>query len=237
MFGLLFASKNVASDTCLALNEFLQAPANTTLDEFLPCVDAETSNAALISVRENVGDVIELANSTVVTIQRASNFFGRGNGELLTLCNPIGGPPDYLYSETCPEGTLPISQLPAVLAPYVCMENMSNFDCFTDGRWVSSENNSTLYELSQGADDLLGTIPMLSRLANCSIVFDTFNNFVNQRCRPLNRALRSMWISILLLSIFFTLLTALWAVTNYRNKHQRHMNKVEQYMATKGRPI
>lgn len=37
-----------------------------------------------------------------------------------------------------------------VLAPYVCMENMSNFDCFTDGRWVSSENNSTLYELSQG---------------------------------------------------------------------------------------
>lgn len=88
-----------------------------------------------------------------------------------------------------------------------------------------------------GADDLLGTIPMLSRLANCSIVFDTFNNFVNQRCRPLNRALRSMWISILLLSICFTLLTALWAVTNYRNKHQRHMNKVEQYMATKGRPI
>ncbi|KAG0604717.1 hypothetical protein M758_9G002900 [Ceratodon purpureus] len=235
LFGLLFSLNNVALDTCQALTEFLQAPANTTLDSFLPCVDSATSNAALLTVREGTSSIIQEANSTIITIQRLNNFLGKGNGTILSLCNPFGPPPDYNYTETCPSGTLPIGELPQVLEPYVCMANMTTFQCLTDGRFVSSDNNATLYEFAQGSQNLLNTVPKLSKLADCSFVIDTFNNFVNQRCHPLNSALRHLWIPMLLLSIFLTILTALWILTNHRNAHQRHMDTVGQYTGGKGR--
>ena len=57
---LMFATlRSVALDTCQALTEFLQAPANTTLDSFLPCVDSATSNAALLTVREGTSSIIQ----------------------------------------------------------------------------------------------------------------------------------------------------------------------------------
>jgi len=235
LFGLTFAFSNAASDTCQALNEFLAGPVNTTLDNFLPCVDSATSTAALVNVREGIGSIIDTANSTVVTIQRLNNFLGVGNGSLLSLCNPIGGPPDYVYNATCPAGTLPIADLPQVLAPYVCMANMSTFDCLTDGRFVSADNNATLYEFSQGAQSMLDTVPKLSKLADCSFVTDTFTEFVNRRCRPLKAALRHLWILMLLLSIFFTILTALWILTNHRNAHQRRLDSVDSYVGKNGR--
>lgn len=237
VFGLLFALNNVASDTCQALTEFLQAPGNTTLDSFLPCVDSATSEAALLTVSEGASSIVQEANSTIITIQKVNNFFGKGNGTILSLCNPFGPPPDYNYTETCPAGTLPIGELPQVLAPYVCMTNMTTFQCITDGRFVSSDSNATLYEFSEGAQNLLNTVPELSKLADCSFVTDTFNNFVNRRCHPLKAAIRHLWILMLLLSIFLTMLTAFWILANHRNAHQRHMDKVGQYMGGKGRRI
>jgi predicted outer membrane lipoprotein len=115
------------------------------------------------------------------------------------------------------------------------MENMSTFDCLKEARFVSAENNATLYEFSEGAQSMLDTVPQLSKLADCSFVTDTFSKFVNERCQPLKSALRHLWILTLLLSIFLTILTALWLVTNHRNTHQRRMDSVHQYVGKQGR--
>ena len=50
---------SVASDTCEALTEFIQTPVNTTLDNFLPCLDSNTTDAALLIVREGASSIVQ----------------------------------------------------------------------------------------------------------------------------------------------------------------------------------
>jgi hypothetical protein len=37
-----------------------------------------------------------------------------------------------------------------VIAPYVCMSNMTTLECLTEGRFVTQGTNATLYALSNG---------------------------------------------------------------------------------------
>jgi hypothetical protein len=37
-----------------------------------------------------------------------------------------------------------------VIAPYVCMSNMTALECLTEGRFVTEGINATLYALSNG---------------------------------------------------------------------------------------
>lgn len=50
---------SVASDTCEALEEYIQAPANTTLDSLLPCVDLAAAGTAFTLAREVIYNGIE----------------------------------------------------------------------------------------------------------------------------------------------------------------------------------
>jgi len=226
LFGLFFFLNNVADDTCEALDEYIQAPANTTLNSLVPCVDLAAAGTAFTLAREVIYNGIETVNSTVTSIQQFNNFIGTGNGSVSGICNPIGGPPNYTYIGTCANGTITIGNLPVVLQPYVCLSNMSTLTCFTDGRWISQSENTTLYELSNGAQSLLNIIPTISGLANCSFVYNTFETFVNERCNPLKSGLRHLWIPLLLVSIGLTLLTAAWVLTNHRNTHQWYMGTI-----------
>jgi hypothetical protein len=49
---------SVVSDTCLAVDEYVQAPANTTLDNILPCVDLATAGNAFVYAREGISNII-----------------------------------------------------------------------------------------------------------------------------------------------------------------------------------
>ncbi len=37
-----------------------------------------------------------------------------------------------------------------VIVPYVCMSNMTAFECLSEGRFVTQGTNATLYALSNG---------------------------------------------------------------------------------------
>ena len=49
---------SVALDTCQALTEYLQSPANTTLDNLLPCEDLANASTAFTSAREGIRNII-----------------------------------------------------------------------------------------------------------------------------------------------------------------------------------
>jgi hypothetical protein len=50
---------SVADDTCEALDEYIQAPANTTLNSLVPCVDLAAAGTAFTLAREVIYNGIE----------------------------------------------------------------------------------------------------------------------------------------------------------------------------------
>lgn len=52
-----FAS--VADDTCLSLQEYLQDPKNTTLDDLLPCAALASTGTQYLQVRKDMKDLIK----------------------------------------------------------------------------------------------------------------------------------------------------------------------------------
>jgi hypothetical protein len=54
--GLVWNS--VLSDTCLSLQEYLQDPANTTLDTVLPCATLAADNQTYLTTRQGMDRLI-----------------------------------------------------------------------------------------------------------------------------------------------------------------------------------
>lgn len=233
LFGLFFAVNNITSDTCQAFGEYLQAPANTTLDDLLPCVDLNTASSASSLARQGVDNIILQANNVVTQIRQASAQVG-GNASLPNVCDPIGPAPTYTYTSQCPSGTVPIGQLPQVVQPYVCtVEPLSN-ECLAAGRVVTPTQNRTIGDLSESGQSLVNIIPTVTSLTNCSFVYNTFNALVTERCSPAKQSLRNLWIPLLLLSIAMTLLSAAWILANHRNKKQRYSRTIHSQESPRG---
>ncbi|KAG0563383.1 hypothetical protein KC19_8G026600 [Ceratodon purpureus] len=229
LFGLFFAVNNVTTDTCQAFTEYLQAPANTTLDELLPCVDLATAASASNVVKQGVNNIVLQANNALTQIEQVSASLGRPT-TLPPVCDPIGAAPDFNFT-TCPNGTVLIGGVPQVVAPYVCPSNPVTTACLAQGRFVNSTQEATIKDLSIAGNDLVAIIPTVNALTNCSFVYDTFSKIVNERCPPARKALRNLWISLLLLSIALTLLTVSWIFANHRNK-KPHLIHDQEYSPT-----
>jgi hypothetical protein len=225
LFGIFFAVNNIATDTCQAFSEYLQAPANTTLDGLLPCVDLATASSASAVARQGVDNIIVQANNVVTQINQANARLGRTN-TVPTVCDPIGPAPEYAYSNTCPQGTVEIGQLPQVLQPYICPTEPVTTACAAAGRVVTPTQNTTINDFSQGGQGLVSILPEVNSLTNCSFVYNTFETIVNERCNPFKKAIRNLWIPLLLLSIALTLLTVAWILANHRNKVKRYSGSV-----------
>lgn len=224
LFGVFFAVNNVTSDTCQAFTEYLQAPANTTLDKLLPCVDLATASSASTVARLGVKNIVGQANTIVTQIQQTSARAGR-NSSVPSVCDPIGPAPTYNYTSTCPSGTVQIGQLPQVLQPYVCtVEPISN-QCAAQGQIVTPTQNTTINDFSQAGQSLVMIIPAVNSLTNCSFVYNTFDSIVTYRCRPAKASLRNLWIPLLLLSIALTFLTLAWILANHRNKKEKYYSR------------
>jgi hypothetical protein len=131
----------VLSDTCLSLQEYLQDPANTTLDSVLPCATLAADNQTYLTTRQGMDQLIRQENQTFMAYA--------GNITSLTgLCDPIGPAPDFAYTGICPNNTLPLGDLQEVIAPLVC--NTTGSACTSSGKLISEKQNASFTDLSQG---------------------------------------------------------------------------------------
>lgn len=58
-FMMCFFFASVADDTCLSLQEYLQDPKNTTLDDLLPCAALASTGTQYLQVRKDMKDLIK----------------------------------------------------------------------------------------------------------------------------------------------------------------------------------
>ncbi|CAM6058605.1 unnamed protein product [Sphagnum tenellum] len=213
-FGILFATHNVVSDTCLSLQEYLQNPVNTTLNTVLPCAALAAANATYRETRIDIDSVIRTQNKTFMA-------YAQGITSLTGLCDPIGPAPDYSYTGICPNNTLPLGDLQEVIAPLVCNETSST-GCGS-GQVITKKQNDSFTDLSNAGQTILDTFPLLDGLTNCSFVTNTVSIIVTQQCKPVNTAINHLWIAFVVMSSLLVFLIAFWDIANRLNAEQHYL--------------
>lgn len=224
LFGVFYAANSVTSDTCQAFAEYLEAPANTTLAELLPCVDEATSARASNVVKQGVKNIVVRANGNLNGLRQA----GAGvqpSVSLPALCDPIGPAPNLVYPTSCPSGTVTLAGLPEVLAPYVCNVEPVTTTCLSQRRFVTPSDDAAIRDFSAAGRSLEIIIPTITALTNCSVVYNTFDTIVTQQCPPTIESIRNLWIPLLLLSVALTLLSFDWIFANHRNKREHYASR------------
>ncbi|BBG95550.1 hypothetical protein Prudu_004125 [Prunus dulcis] len=95
--GTFLLLHNVAADTCVAMNEWVQNPtAHTALDDILPCVDSATTQETLLRSKEVTAQLVNLINEVITNVSNinfAANFvpmyFNQSGPLVPILCNPF----------------------------------------------------------------------------------------------------------------------------------------------------
>lgn len=111
---LFFAFASVTTDTCVAMNQWIELPtANTAMDEILPCVDKAAAQQTLLRSKEVTSELVNLVNQVITNVSNinfAPNFtplYYNQSGPLMPLlCDPFH--PD-LTDRQCDAGEVGLS--------------------------------------------------------------------------------------------------------------------------------
>lgn len=99
-----------------------------------------------------------------------------------------------------------------------CYKNESSAECARDGKFLSEVAYNVTWAVTTSIEDLLGIYPDLQDLSQCSFVKSRLRYVVSRQCRPFRSSLRSLWASMLSLSIFMAVLVLLWVAKAYQDK-------------------
>ncbi|KAB5548573.1 hypothetical protein DKX38_011979 [Salix brachista] len=128
-----------------------------------------------------------------------------------TVCNPFSAPPEYQYQpDKCPANTIRISEIPQVLKVLTC----SSFDNGTcaNGQFISPIYYRTVEAFSTSIQGLLNVYPEMENLVECQTVKDAFSEILLYHCKPLKRYVRTVWASMVFLSLVMVFLVLIWTL-------------------------
>lgn len=84
------------SDTCVAMNEWVENPhASTALSSILPCVDQATTNKTLYQSKEIINDIVTVVNTYIYTFANANpsqnqyGYYNQSGPFMPPLCYPF----------------------------------------------------------------------------------------------------------------------------------------------------
>ncbi|XP_074281449.1 uncharacterized protein LOC141606281 [Silene latifolia] len=211
LFGTYFVIERLSGDTCTALQDFRQNPDNNSLSIILPCNELLSVGTVLTDVSTGLFEVINQVNSEISTL-RANSLPG-----LKYVCNPFSGPPDFRYQpKDCPAHSIPIGDFPKELKMFTCSDT-GEAKC-KEGFITISEYN-VIEAYTTPVQNLLDTYPEMENLVNCQLVKDAFSDILVHYCKPLKKHIKTIYVSMLLLSIAMMVLVSTWTSTT---RHEQH---------------
>ncbi|XP_057958038.1 uncharacterized protein LOC131150953 [Malania oleifera] len=212
-FGVYFFLEKFAGDTCRAFSNFQQDPYNNTLSSILPCDELRSAEPVLTEVSAGIYDLVNQVNANISVLQSTLH------SNLVQVCNPFSGPPDYQYqSGNCPANTVPIRDIPQVLKIFTC-SNTNNGTCKT-GEFISASDFKTAEAYTSSLQNLLDAYPEMESLVDCQLVKDAFSEILLNHCKPLKRYVRMVWIAMIFLSVIMVALILIWVKKAHHE--QRH---------------
>ncbi|XP_068643356.1 uncharacterized protein [Aristolochia californica] len=213
--GVFVILSNTISDTCVAMDEWVQNPqAETALSNILPCVDESTTNRTLYQSKEVILQLVNVVNTAIYSIANSNSpqgiaFYYNQSGPLMPpLCPPFDS---QLHDRQCQEPwEVSFANASMVWQNYTCQVSPSGV-CISTGR-VTPDIYSQLAGAVNVSYALLHYGPLVLSLQDCNFVRDTFTTITTLYCSPLGRYLKLVNAGLALISVGVMLCLLLWIV-------------------------
>ncbi|KAG6601253.1 hypothetical protein SDJN03_06486, partial [Cucurbita argyrosperma subsp. sororia] len=218
--GLFVILDNAVSDTCMAMEEWVDNPqAETALSNILPCVDPKTTNQTLIQSKKIVNDIVSVANQFIYNFANANPSPGSPNDHnqsgppMPALCYPYNS---QLEETRCGDNDVTIGNASTVWQKFVCQVSEPG-KCTSVGR-VTPDIYSQMVAAVNESYALQHYTPPLLSLQNCNFVRETFHNITTGYCPYLHQHLKIVNIGLAMTSVGTLLCLLLWIL--YANHPQ-----------------
>ncbi|XP_068308045.1 uncharacterized protein [Pyrus communis] len=227
--GTFLLLHNVAADTCVAMDEWVQNPAaHTALDDILPCVDSATAQETLLRNKEVTLQLVDLINEVITNVSNLNfapafvpMYFNQSGPLVPTLCNPFF--PD-LTDRVCTAGEVNLNNATEVWGKYVCQVSPNGI-CTTAGRLTPTfySQMSTGVSLCNG---LYNYAPILVQLQDCTFARETFSDVYRDHCPGLSRYSRWIYIGLVIVSTSVMLSLLFWVIYGRERRHRIYTKEV-----------
>ncbi|GMY29235.1 transmembrane [Fagus crenata] len=229
--GTFLLLHNVAADTCVAMDEWVQNPTSyTALDDILPCVDKTTAQETLLRSKEVTAQFVDLINSVITNVTNINfspNFkqmyFNQSGPLVPILCNPFF--PD-LTDRTCTAGEVDLNNATEVWSTYVCQASAAGI-CITTGRLTPTVYNQMMAGVNVGVA-LNNYGPFLVELEDCTFVRDTFSEIYRDHCPGLQQYSRWIYVGLVMVSISVMLSLVFWVIYGRERRHRVFTKQVNK---------
>lgn len=229
--GTFLLLHNVAADTCVAMDEWVQNPTSyTALDDILPCVDKTTAQETLLRSKEVTAQFVDLINSVITNVTNINfspNFkqmyFNQSGPLVPILCNPFF--PD-LTDRTCTAGEVDLNNATEVWSTYVCQASAAGI-CITTGRLTPAVYNQMMAGVNVGIA-LNNYGPFLVELEDCTFVRETFSEIYRDHCPGLQQYSRWIYVGLVMVSISVMLSLVFWVIYGRERRHRVFTKQVNK---------
>uniref|UniRef100_A0A6N2K1T1 Uncharacterized protein n=1 Tax=Salix viminalis TaxID=40686 RepID=A0A6N2K1T1_SALVM len=221
--GTFLLLHNVAGDTCVAMDHWVQNPtAHTALDDILPCVDQATTQDTLIKSKEITSQLVEVVNQVITNVSNLNfspNFkpmYINQSGPLVPmLCNPFYAD---LTIRPCSAGEVELTNATQVWSSYVCQVSPTGI-CSTTGRLTPAfySQMSAAVNVSYGLNN---NAPFLVDLGDCTFAREIFNEIYRDHCPSLRRHSRWIYIGLVMVSTAVMLSLIFWVIYGRERRHR-----------------
>ncbi|KAJ9692825.1 hypothetical protein PVL29_011761 [Vitis rotundifolia] len=212
--GVFLLLHNVAADTCVAMNEWVQHPtARTALDDILPCVDNATAQETLAQSKDVTFQLVNVVNNFITNVsnknpptQAEPSVSYNQTGPLVpVLCNPYQ--PDKTR-RVCEAGEVDFNNAAQEWNKHIC-EVSADGICTTPGRLTPK-----LYNQMSAAANVSSALyhhgPFLVDLQDCSFFRRTFTDIIKDHCPGLRRYSEWIYIGLTMVSSAVLLSSIIW---------------------------
>ncbi|XP_077243963.1 uncharacterized protein LOC143884341 isoform X1 [Tasmannia lanceolata] len=219
--GVFVIVNNAISDTCMAMEEYVENPqAETALSNILPCVDEWTTNQTLYQSKEVIHQLVNVVNTAIYTIANpnppeGTPYYYNQSGPLIPpLCSPLDS---QLQNRQCRPEEVSFANASMVWQNYTCEVSESGL-CVSPGR-VTPELYMQLVAAVNVSYTLDHYAPLLLNLQDCHFVRETFTTITTVYCPHLEHYLGMLNAGLALISVGVMLCLVLWIL--YANRPRR----------------
>ncbi|XP_062163196.1 uncharacterized protein LOC133870154 [Alnus glutinosa] len=221
--GIFLLLHNVAADTCVAMDEWVQNPtSHSALDDILPCVDNATAQETLLRSKEVTSELVDLINEVITNVSNINfspNFkpmyFNQSGPLVPILCNPFY--PDFT-NRPCTAGEVDLFNATEVWGIYVCQVSAAGI-CTTTGRLTPTFYNQMTTGVSMGLA-FNNYAAFLVELQDCTFVRETFSEIYRDHCPGLRQYSRWIYLGLVMVSTSVMLSLIFWVIYGRERRHR-----------------
>ncbi|KAL4368075.1 hypothetical protein GQ457_05G025750 [Hibiscus cannabinus] len=220
--GIFLVFHNIVSDTCVAMDEWVQNPkANSALEDLLPCAEKEAGEKVKEAGKEVTTSINDLLNQ-VVNFSNGNTAINQSGPLVPFVCNPY----EHGNSQLKCGDQVPLKNAKEEWKKYVCQVSEEG-NCTTPGRLTPDmyEEMSKAVNISYG---LYNSSFVIADIVDCTVVEDAFRNITLDHCPNLMKY--SAWVYGGLVTSTISVMFCLffWVLYAREREHRNYTKRINK---------